>query len=67
MEHGVAEHGLTAHALLVRSLLTAGVDTTVTGLGCALHCLARDPGQWQLLREDPARAGFAFEGSLRYA
>ena len=30
-------------ALLVRSLLTAGVDTTVIGLGCALDCLARDP------------------------
>ena len=41
-------------ALLVRSLLTAGVDTTVIGLGCALDCLARDPAQWQLLREDPA-------------
>jgi 4-methoxybenzoate monooxygenase (O-demethylating) len=54
-------------ALLVRSLLTAGVDTTVIGLGCALHCLARDPGQWQLLRQDPARAGPAFEESLRYA
>ena len=54
-------------ALLVRSLLTAGVDTTVIGLGCALHCLARDPAQWQLLREDPARAGAAFEESLRYA
>ena len=54
-------------ALLVRSLLTAGVDTTVVGLGCALDCLARDPSQWQLLREDPTRAGAAFEESLRYA
>ena len=44
-------------ALLVRSLLTAGVDTTVIGLGCALDCLARDP----------ALAGPAFEESLRYA
>ena len=43
-------------ALLVRSLLTAGVDTTVIGLGCALDCLARDPAQWQLLRDDPALA-----------
>jgi hypothetical protein len=54
-------------ALLVRSLLTAGVDTTVTGLGCALDCLARDQAQWQLLREDPTRAGATFEESLRYA
>ena len=54
-------------ALLVRSLLTAGVDTTVIGLGCALDCLARDPGQWRLLREDPSLAGGAFEETLRYA
>jgi 4-methoxybenzoate monooxygenase (O-demethylating) len=54
-------------ALLVRSLLTAGVDTTVIGLGCALDCLARDPAQWQLLRDDPGLAGQAFEESLRYA
>jgi len=54
-------------ALLVRSLLTAGVDTTVIGLGCALDCLARDPGQWRALREDPSLAGGAFEETLRYA
>jgi len=54
-------------ALLVRSLLTAGVDTTVIGLGCALDCLARDPAQWRLLRDDPGLAGPAFEESLRYA
>jgi hypothetical protein len=54
-------------ALLVRSLLTAGVDTTVIGLGCALDCLARDPAQWRLLREDPSLAGSAFEETLRYA
>ncbi len=54
-------------ALLVRSLLTAGVDTTVIGLGCALDCLARDPAQWRLLRDDPSLAGAAFEETLRYA
>ncbi|MCV4632917.1 hypothetical protein OFB83_30415, partial [Escherichia coli] len=27
--------------LLVRSLLTAGLDTTVNGIGAAIHCLAR--------------------------
>src|SRR6202042_3840180 len=54
-------------ALLVRSLLTAGVDTTVVGLGCALDCLARDPAQWQLLPEGPARARAAFGGAARGA
>ena len=53
--------------LLVRSLLTAGVDTTVISLGCALDCLARDPAQWQLLRSDPSLAGAAFEETLRHA
>ncbi|HEY6277909.1 MAG TPA: cytochrome P450 [Streptosporangiaceae bacterium] len=54
-------------ALLVRSLLTAGVDTTVIGLGCALDCLANDPAQWELLRASPSRAGAAFEETLRHA
>jgi cytochrome P450 len=67
---GSADEGAVTEdeaALLVRSLLTAGVDTTVIGLGCALDCLARDPGQWRLLREDPSLAGGAFEETLRYA
>lgn len=29
--------------MLVRSLLSAGVDTTVTGIGSALWCLATNP------------------------
>jgi len=53
--------------LLVRSLLTAGVDTTVISIGCALDCLARDPAQWRALRADPSLAGAAFEETLRYA
>jgi cytochrome P450 len=52
--------------LVVRSLLTAGVDTTVNGLGAALYCLARYPDQWQALRQDPALAKAAFEEAVRY-
>ena len=52
--------------LVVRSLLTAGVDTTVNGLGAALYCLARYPGQWQALRQDPSRARAAFEEAVRF-
>ncbi|MGW4830284.1 cytochrome P450 [Amycolatopsis japonica] len=51
--------------LLVRSLLTAGVDTTVSAIGAALHALATNPDQWQLLRDDPRRARFAFEEAIR--
>jgi len=52
--------------LLVRSLLTAGIDTTVAGIGNALLCFAEHPEQWKLLRDDPQRAGHAFEEVLRY-
>ena len=51
--------------LLVRSFLSAGVDTTVNGIGAAMDCLARFPDQWALLREDPSLARNAFEEALR--
>jgi 4-methoxybenzoate monooxygenase (O-demethylating) len=51
--------------LLVRSLLTAGLDTTVNGLGAAIYCLARFPDQWDKLRENPALARAAFEEAIR--
>jgi cytochrome P450 len=51
--------------LLVRSFLSAGVDTTVNGLGAAIDCLARFPDQWALLRDDPSLARNAFEETLR--
>jgi cytochrome P450 len=53
-------------SLLVRSFLTAGLDTTVVGLGNALFCFARNPEQWQRLRQDPALARAAFDEVLRY-
>src|SRR6202162_1679379 len=39
--------------MLVRSFLSAGIDTTVYGLGNALYCMARYPEQCALLREKP--------------
>ena len=53
-------------ALLVRSLLSAGVDTTVHGLGNALFCFATHPEQWSALRADPSRARAAFEEVVRF-
>ncbi len=67
--HAAADAGeLTAEEapLVVRSLLTAGVDTTVSGLGAALFCLARFPEQFQKLRANPALARAAFEEAVRY-
>ena len=51
--------------MLVRSLLSAGVDTTVTGIGNALWCLATNPDQFERLKEDPSLALAAFEETLR--
>ncbi len=52
---------------LVRAILTAGVDTTVNGIGAALYALARFPRQWEKLRQDPMRlAKAAFEEAVRF-
>jgi cytochrome P450 len=52
--------------MLVRSFLSAGIDTTVYGLGNALYCLARYPEQWRVLRENPNLIRGAFEEVLRF-
>jgi len=52
-------------AMLVRSFLSAGVDTTVTGIGNALWCLSRNPGEWDKLKADPTLFRPAFEEVLR--
>jgi 4-methoxybenzoate monooxygenase (O-demethylating) len=54
-------------ALLVRAFLSAGIDTTVYGIGLAIHALASDPEQWALLHADPGLARTAFEESLRFS
>lgn len=60
---------ITEHeaGMLVRSLLSAGVDTTVTGIGNALWCLANNPDQFKRLKADPEGLALpAFEETLRY-
>jgi 4-methoxybenzoate monooxygenase (O-demethylating) len=52
--------------LLVRSLLSAGIDTTVNGIGAAIYCLARFPEQFARLRGDPSLARNAFEEAVRF-
>jgi len=52
--------------MLVRSFLSAGIDTTVYGLGNALYCLARYPEQWAILRNNPNLIRGAFEEVLRF-
>jgi 4-methoxybenzoate monooxygenase (O-demethylating) len=52
--------------MLVRSFLSAGLDTTVSALGNAVHLFATEPEQWALLRADPSLARPAFEEALRF-
>uniref|UniRef100_UPI003F8D8F8C Cytochrome P450 n=1 Tax=Rhodopseudomonas palustris (strain HaA2) TaxID=316058 RepID=UPI003F8D8F8C len=52
--------------LLVRSLLSAGLQETVNGIGAAVYCLARFPGELQRLRSDPTLARNAFEEAVRF-
>jgi cytochrome P450 len=66
--HAAADTGEVTEAeaeILTRSLLTAGVDTTVNGLGAAIDCLARFPAEFQRLRADPSLARAAFEEAVR--
>ncbi len=67
--HAAADTGeLTAEeaAGVTRGVLTAGVDTTVSGIGAALFCLARFPDQFDLLRAEPRLARAAFEEAVRF-
>jgi cytochrome P450 len=51
---------------LVRSFLSAGVDTTISGLAHLLHAFASFPAEWQKLREDPSLKKRAVEEALRW-
>src|SRR3954452_3888046 len=67
--HAFAETGDITDAeapLLVRSLLSAGLDTTVYGIGAAIYCLARYPEQMARLRDVPSLARNAFEEAVRF-
>lgn len=52
--------------MLVRSLLSAGVDTTVTGIGSAIWCLAHHPDEYRKLRESPDLLRPCIEEVLRF-
>ncbi len=52
--------------ILVRSLLSAGLDTTIIGIGNGLYALASNPDQWQALRDDPSLIRPAFDEILRW-
>jgi cytochrome P450 len=51
---------------LVFNILVGGVDTSQSQLAHAVRLLAEHPQQWELLVEDPTRAGHAIEEAIRY-
>ena len=64
-----ADRGEITHEqapLVVRSLLTAGVDTTVTGIASLMHAVATTPGAWERLRADRSLLPRAFEEAVRW-
>lgn len=63
-----ADRGEITHEqapLIVRSLLTAGVDTTVTGIASVMHAVATHPAEWARLRADRSLLSRAFEEAVR--
>jgi cytochrome P450 len=52
--------------MLVRSFLSAGVDTTINGLGNALYALAQHPDQYAKLHANTTLARPAFDEALRW-
>jgi 4-methoxybenzoate monooxygenase (O-demethylating) len=67
--HAVSDTGELSEEeapIIARSLLSAGVDTTVSGIGAAVYCLARFPEEFARLRADPSLARAAFEEAVRY-
>jgi len=53
--------------VLVRSMLTAGLDTTVTGLSASVYAFATNPDQWDVVRADPSLIRPAFDEIVRWA
>ena len=51
---------------LVRSFLSAGIDTTVSGIANLVHALSLHPQQWSRLRANPGLGKKAFEEALRW-
>jgi 4-methoxybenzoate monooxygenase (O-demethylating) len=63
-----ADNGDLSHdeaSMLVRTFLSAGLDTTILGIGQALKALAENPQAWEALRADPGLARTVFEETLR--
>ena len=61
---GELDEGVASN--VVRSFVGGGTDSTIAGIGFTLHQLARNPDQWQRVRDDPAKVKAAFEEGIRH-
>lgn len=52
--------------MVVRSILSAGFDTTASGLAAVLYAFALHPDQWNMLCADPRLARTAFDEAVRW-
>ncbi len=52
-------------AQLMRDYINPSLDTTISALGFAAYHFARDPAQWDLLRDDPSLIPNAIEEVVR--
>lgn len=67
--YAAAHKGDISHedaGMLVRAFISAGIDTTVFGIGIAIKALMDHPAEWAKLRADPSLARAAFEEGLRW-
>jgi len=61
---GELDEGVASN--IVRSFVGGGTDSTISGMGFALHQLARHPEQWAKVHLDPAKVKAAFEEGIRH-
>ncbi|MBI1622026.1 cytochrome P450 [Aquamicrobium zhengzhouense] len=67
--YAAAHSGEISHedaGMLVRAFISAGIDTTVFGIGNTLMALIERPEQWDLLHANPSMARQAFDEGLRF-
>lgn len=62
-ERGEFEAGVASN--IVRSFVGGGTDSTISGMGSALHRLSLAPAQWAQVHADPTRVKAAFEEAIR--
>jgi cytochrome P450 len=65
-DKAMANAGPVRDWIMSKCSLSAGIDTTVYGLGNALYCFASYPEQWTILHENPSLIRLAFEEVLRF-